>query len=258
MTADAAAGPTVPGVCAIHQPNLFPRLSTLAKLFTADTWIILDNVQFTRRDYQHRCRLATPDDPQRQRWLTLPVHLPHGRATRINDVLLAEPERSRQRLARLIHQTYGRAPYWKAIEEPVRQVVNVLNRTDRLAEVTETSTRALLRLLGWTGTIHHASQIPTRTGRSERLADLTCAIGATTYLCGTGGATYIAPWPFATHGLHVELFPPSTGDGPFPSLHRVTALHTLAVRGPRSLAVELQDSSPTPAPRPAGGWSSAT
>jgi hypothetical protein len=44
--------------CAIHQPNFFPRLSTIAKLYTADAWIILDDVQFARRDYQHRCRLA--------------------------------------------------------------------------------------------------------------------------------------------------------------------------------------------------------
>jgi hypothetical protein len=32
----------------IHQPNLFPRLSTLAKLFSADQWIVLDDVQFAR------------------------------------------------------------------------------------------------------------------------------------------------------------------------------------------------------------------
>lgn len=118
MTVRSVAGPA-PGICAIHQPNLFPRLSTLAKLFSADTWIVLDNVQFTRRDYQHRCRLAAPDDPQRQQWLTLPVHLPQGRATRISDVQLAESGRSRRRLTRLIQQTYGRAPYWKAIEEPI-------------------------------------------------------------------------------------------------------------------------------------------
>ncbi|MGW7024804.1 WbqC family protein [Streptomyces decoyicus] len=44
------------GLCAIHQPNLFPRLSMLAKLFAADCWIVLDDVRFTRRDYQHRTR----------------------------------------------------------------------------------------------------------------------------------------------------------------------------------------------------------
>ncbi|WP_394426267.1 WbqC family protein [Streptomyces sp. SGAir0957] len=59
--------------------DVFPRLSTLAKLFAADYWIVLD-VQFTRRDYQHRARLVDLDDPARQRWLTIPTRLPSGPA----------------------------------------------------------------------------------------------------------------------------------------------------------------------------------
>ncbi|MCX5265887.1 WbqC family protein [Streptomyces sp. NBC_00199] len=56
----ASSVPELPGadapgrLCAIHQPNPFPRLSTLAKLYAADRWIVLDDVQFARRDYQHR------------------------------------------------------------------------------------------------------------------------------------------------------------------------------------------------------------
>jgi hypothetical protein len=38
-------------VCAIHQPNLFPRTSTVAKLLAADVWVVLDDVQFYARDY---------------------------------------------------------------------------------------------------------------------------------------------------------------------------------------------------------------
>ena len=39
--------------CAIHQHNLFPRLSILAKLHAADAWVVLDDVQFTRGAYRH-------------------------------------------------------------------------------------------------------------------------------------------------------------------------------------------------------------
>jgi len=54
----------MPGLtCAIHQPNFFPRLSTLAKLYAADVWVILDDVQFSRRDYQHRCYLPPAGPP---------------------------------------------------------------------------------------------------------------------------------------------------------------------------------------------------
>ncbi|MFE9254811.1 WbqC family protein [Streptomyces sp. NPDC006879] len=72
---DASAVPSG-AVCAIHQPNFFPRLSTLAKLFAVDVWVVLDEVQFARRDYQHRARLADLGD---RRWLSLATHLPQGR-----------------------------------------------------------------------------------------------------------------------------------------------------------------------------------
>lgn len=101
----ASSPPDLPppgGLCAIHQPNLFPRLTTLAKLFAADYWIVLDDVQFTRRDYQHRTRLAALDDPQQRQWLTIPTHLPRGRQMPIREARIVDPARSRRRLAQLL------------------------------------------------------------------------------------------------------------------------------------------------------------
>ncbi|MGH3568775.1 MAG: WbqC family protein [Pseudonocardia sp.] len=61
----------------MHQPNLFPRLVTLAKLLAADCWVVLDDVQFCRHDYQYRARLGRVDEPEARQWLILP---PTGRA----------------------------------------------------------------------------------------------------------------------------------------------------------------------------------
>ncbi|MFF4551339.1 WbqC family protein [Streptomyces sp. NPDC001406] len=104
-------------MCAIHQPNLFPRLSTLAKPYAADRWIVLDDVQFARRDYQHRTRLASLEDPGRQQWLTLPTHLPHGRATLISQARLVDPRRSRRTVELLVRQYYRRSRHWGAVRE---------------------------------------------------------------------------------------------------------------------------------------------
>jgi ADP-ribose pyrophosphatase YjhB (NUDIX family) len=97
-------------LCAIHQPNFFPRLSTLAKLFTADIWVVLDDVQFARRDYQHRCRATGPDGTER--WLTVPVHLPAGRATLIRDVIVADPGQASRRAGDIIRRDYQASPFW--------------------------------------------------------------------------------------------------------------------------------------------------
>jgi hypothetical protein len=229
------------GVCAIHQPNLFPRLSTLAKLFAADLWIVLGDVQFARRDYQHRTRLAALDDPTRQQWLTLPIHLPNGRPTLVNQALLVEPRRSRRTVSLLIRQYYGRSRYWPAVSEVLDVVLDRFENTDRVADLARTTTLALLTTLGWSGEVVESSAIPTRQGRSERLADLAEATGSTCYLCGTGGLRYLEHQPFAAHGVTVLPFhtPVDTGDRLWQWARRVSSLWALSEIGPSELATRL-------------------
>lgn len=227
--------------CAIHQPNLFPRLSTLAKLHAADVWVVLDDVQFTRGAYQQRCRLAGTGDPSRQQWLTVPVHLPDGRATQINQVRVADPAATRHRLYRLLQQYYGRGPHWPEFQDALQHVLATLDDTDRLADLTEASTRALLTILQWKGVAQHSSRLLACSDRSQRLADLTRAVGASIYLCGTGGARYLDQRPFAIHGLQVILFDtPADGDPRiWKAARNVSAIRALMACGPAALTEAL-------------------
>lgn len=191
--------------CAIHQPNLFPRLSTLAKLYAADVWVVLDDVQFNARDFQHRAWLILPGGGQAQ-WLTVPVHRPFGRSTLISEVLLAEHAKAARRVIQLVRDYYGRSPYWPLLAGLVEQIAGSLAADTHLAEVAEASTLALLDLLGWRGRVVRSSSLDARPERSARLADLVHAVGADEYLCGTGGAKYLDVEPFAALGIQVRYF----------------------------------------------------
>lgn len=226
------------GLCAIHQPNFLPRLTTLAKLFAADYWIVLDDVQFTRRDYQHRARLASLDDLARQRWLTVPTRLPQGRPTLIREALIDDTDRARRRTAGMLRQHYGASPYWPVLARALDPVLDAFD-TGRTAAVAETSTRVLLDLVGWRGQVLTSSRLPTRPGRSQRLADLAAATDARAYLCGTGGMTYLDQTPFAAHNIAVTPFRPPTTTI-WSSGRRLSALWALAALGPRDVVARLQ------------------
>lgn len=229
-------------ICAIHQPNFFPRLSTLAKLYTADAWIILDDVQFARRDYQHRCRLAgLGGSGLPERWLSVPVHLPAGRATQIRDVRLADPAATARCVPDILRQYYKKASYAGAVLDLLPQLRSTLACSERLADVAEHTTAEILRLAGWPGVIYHSSDLASRSGRSERLADLASAVGATTYLCGTGGSRYLDPAPFTTRGLHAAMFTPpvAAASSACQDASRLTGLSDLADAGPAALAAKL-------------------
>ena len=231
-------------LCAIHQPNFFPRLSTLAKLYTADVWIILDDVQFARRDYQHRCYLAPAGNTRLpERWLSVPVHLPGGRATLIKDVRLADPARTMRRVPGLLRQYYQRGPHGSAVLGVLPDLEAALASAERLTDVSEHTTAAMLQAVKWPGSIYRSSDLQARPGRSERLADLASAVGATTYLCGTGGSRYLDPAPFTTRRLNVTIFRPPAhpADVTCQDSRRVTALTDLATAGPESLAARLNE-----------------
>ncbi|MFG2501499.1 WbqC family protein [Streptomyces sp. NPDC048441] len=215
-----------------------PRLTTLAKLFAADHWIVLDDVQFTRRDYQHRARLAALDDVDRCRWLTIPTHRPSGRPTLVRDTVIVDPAAIRRRTASILRQQYGASAHWPVLDQALRPVWDAFD-TGRTAAVATASTHALLDLLGWQGQILTSSTLPACTGRSERLADLAATTRARAYLCGTGGMTYLDPASFTKRGVDVVPFlSPTTGM--WASGRRISALWAIASRGPDAVAARFR------------------
>ncbi|HMJ22821.1 MAG TPA: WbqC family protein [Terriglobales bacterium] len=193
-------------ICAIHQPNFLPRLSTLAKIMSADVWVVLDDVQFCRRDYQNRARIAPPENSDAWTWLTLPVHLPEGQRTEIRRVELADPYLSAKRTIGVVTQHLRRSPRWSAVQSVLEPLTASLAHNKHLHEVAEVSTRILLDMVGWHGEIVRSSSFEVSQERSTRLVDLTEAVEADMYLCGTGGKRYLEESAFVRRGIGVEYF----------------------------------------------------
>lgn len=189
--------------CAVHQPNLFPRISTLFKLYSADIWIVLDDVQFNARDYQNRAWLQSPHGGSGQ-WLTLTTRKPGGRATRIRDVTLVDPLKNEKRLLSLTKQYYGRCRRWSLLQPIVEHTADAARDRKTLAQIGELSTSLLLDHLGWHGTVVRSSSFSVSSEKSTRLAELTLRLGSRRYLCGTGGARYLDISPFCERDIAVQ------------------------------------------------------
>ncbi|GAA4030616.1 WbqC family protein [Allokutzneria multivorans] len=228
---------------AIQQPNFLLRLSTLAKIASADVWVSLDNVQFCQRDYQHRAALAAVDAPERRTWLSLPVHRPDGRATRLDHVRLVDPERTGRRIDALLAAYYRTSPHYPVIADISAALRGVLATTDSLVDVAEESTRLLLDLLGWSATITRSSEHTARSDRTGRLLDLTAAVSGTRYLCGSAGASYLDRAQFFSAGITVrQVEPPPEPHGIraiWSCAHRVSTMWALARLGPGGLRGEV-------------------
>jgi len=202
-------------------------------------WVVLDDVQFARRDYQHRFRVAPLKAPEQEEWLSLRVARPDGLNTAINDVRLLEPAKCQRRLTQQIKSHYSNSEYWRSFDAQLAGVTSLFDSTDSVAEIAEYSTVALLRRLGWEGRVVHSSDFAVSHYRSERLRDLTQAVEASQYICGTGGASYLDEALFESVGISVRYFaPPDTAHWRY--ARRLSGVWEWMAYGPDYLENELK------------------
>jgi hypothetical protein len=110
--------------------------------------------------------------------------------------------------------------------------------TGTLTDTATASTAAMLDAIGWKGTIAYASDLTARAEQTDRLVDLCVAVGAGTYLCGTGGLRYVEPERFDRVGIDLVPFPaPGEEAGlVWHAARQITGLWALAAHGPETVA----------------------
>src|SRR5690242_14203824 len=103
---------------AIVQSNYVPWRGYFDLIASVDEFILLDDAQYTRRDWRNRNKIKTP---QRPRWLTIAVQV-SGRYTQsISDTLVAEPGWA-DRHWDVLRQHYVRAPCFEQLGGVVKSL----------------------------------------------------------------------------------------------------------------------------------------
>ncbi len=95
----------------IHQPDFVPYLGFFQRLLMADVFVILDDVQFIRRGWQHRDYIKGRNG---RRWLTLSLQKGDFHQ-RINQVMLSNDKSWRNSHLNLLKDSYKRSKYFELI-----------------------------------------------------------------------------------------------------------------------------------------------
>jgi hypothetical protein len=181
-----------------HQPQFLPYLGFFHKVAQSDVCVLLDDVQFMDRHFQHRNSIKMQTGTQ---MLTVPVEKHRGQL--IKDVRLA-PIPWRRKMWAAIHTNYSPAPFYKELSKGLEAIL--------LEGTHETLVQLDMDLLQWAFDILEirapmklSSQLGLSPGEGPNQHHIAIckALGADTYLSGPGGKEYMDLAMFEQAGVKV-------------------------------------------------------
>jgi WbqC-like protein family len=186
-------------IAAIHQPNYIPWLGYFFKIAHADKFVFLDNVVYPDTGFVNRNSIKTPSGSA---WLTIPVIRRGRRGQLIGEVENDNTQRWAERHLTTLQCNYARAPYFKetlALLEPHYRVVAGNRRS--LTEFNIGVICSIATYLGVSTQFIRASELNVSGQKTDLLLDICRAIGASTYLAGTGAKSYQEDAKFEENGI---------------------------------------------------------
>jgi len=183
---------------AIHQPQYLPWLGYFDKIDQADCFVLLDDVQFKKNEWQNRNKIKTAAGWQ---WLTVPVL--HRFPQRICEVRINRTDPWSRKHLQALTSNYSSAPFFD-LHRPFFEEIYGREWT-LLVDLNVAAITYLAEALGIRTKLVMASSlpVPAELEATERLVAICQAVGANTYLSGVGGREYLDLAPFEEAGIGV-------------------------------------------------------
>ena len=184
---------------AITQSNYIPWKGYFDLIAAVDELVLLDNVQYTRRDWRNRNIIKTAHGA---RWLTIPVKT-RGLYQQTIEETVASNDDWREDHWLAVKQSYERARCFSDFAVSVRALY--LGSTERhLSKINLEFLVALCRKLGIQTPLSSASEYATDGTKTARLIGICRSARATHYLSGPAAKAYIEPEQFEEAGIVLE------------------------------------------------------
>lgn len=184
-------------VVAAHQPQYLPWLGYFHKIDRADIFVLLDNVQFKKNEWQNRNKIKTAQGWQ---WLTVPVL--HKYPQLINEVMINNKVNWQHKQRQAILSNYRKAPHYDRLGGFFEDIFSTFWQL--ISQLNVAVVKRLNAILGIDTPLYCASELGGfPQDPDERLIAITKHFRADTYLAGAGGRGYMDLDKYSQSGTEV-------------------------------------------------------
>lgn len=200
---------------AVVQSNYIPWKGYFDLIRSVDTFVLYDEVQYTKRDYRNRNTIKTGQGLQ---WLTIPVSNKGKYLQKVCETEISEPSWGKDHLKSIQHN-YAKAPHFKEIFPLLQEVYAGFENEISLSKVNERLIRFVLNYLECPTQLVWSMDIPKNTeGKNERLIEVVSYLKGDIYLSGPAAQSYMDVDHWAKQGIEVR-FADYSGYPPYTQLH---------------------------------------
>lgn len=187
---------------AIHQPNYIPYIGYFQKMALADTFVILDTVQFSNGCPTQRTKIRTKESWM---WLTVPVEKKYH-FSQIKDIFLSYNAKWLQKHRLSIISNYSNCKFFDA--KFVDEYFNNVHPIEKLQDFNEFGIFYLKEKFGIKTEVIKASDLDINSDlkSTNLILDIVNNVGGDVYISGTGGKNYLCESKFPESNIKLEYF----------------------------------------------------
>ncbi|MFA6449841.1 MAG: WbqC family protein [bacterium] len=188
-------------IASIHQPHFYPWLGYFDKIDRSDVFVILDNCQYKKQEYQNRNKIKTTKGSI---WVTVPALIKGRSDQNINEVMIDYSENWRKRHLNLLKANYREAQFFEMYYNDIESFY-MSRRWETLSELNIEMLDWFFERLGITTPARIASELNVEGAKTERNVNICKAVEADVYLSGQGAKSYLEENLFAEAGIELRF-----------------------------------------------------
>ena len=169
-------------ILTIHQPEYMPWLGFFAKLAAAETYVVLDNVQYRHKYFQNRNKIRGANNDT---WINVPVLRKGERNTLIKDIKINNALNWKRKNWMNIKSNYSKAPYFENYSSYFENLF--LSDWELLVDLNLNIIKACLEFLNINTKIYRASELGIENTGEQLILDICNFYKPDVYISGKSG-----------------------------------------------------------------------
>jgi hypothetical protein len=190
-------------VVGIHQPNFFPWLGYFNKISLTETFVFLDDVDFSSSNgsYTKRCKIKLREEAH---WLGIPVNPSKRTGKRIDQIKLPVEDHWKDIVINKLTEAYKYSKYFDEVILMVNKIFEA--KAEYLSDLNISAVKCIGDKIGLENQKYiKSSELHVISTGTQRLVDLIAKLKSDTYLSGLGSSGYLEADLFEKNNISLRF-----------------------------------------------------